>query len=146
MVHIIMTIDSINTRKDVADNLSKTLGTDVSPASEVDAEYGDTVLHIDNDGETQVYVADGAVQMPNVGAVDYDIESWGSLQETSNVGASGNQYPRDVADQESASIGSDTAFHGTETQRRDESTNVSLEPNERKVGQGFIDRALSQSE
>lgn len=141
-----MTIDSINTRKDVADNLSRTLGTDVSPASEVDAEYGDTVLHINNDGETQAYVAEGAVQRPDIGEVGYDIESWGSRQEDSSIGASGNQYPGDVADQESASLGSDTAFHGTETQARDESTNVSLEPGERKVGQGFIDRALSQSD
>ena len=139
-----MTIDSINTRKDVADDLSTTLGTDVVPAQDADAEYGDTVFYVENDGETQAYVADGSVQRPDVGNIDYDLESWGSLQEDSAVGASGNQYPDDVAEQESASLGADTAFMGTETQGRDETTDVDLESDPRKPGQGFIDRALEQ--
>ena len=37
-----MTLDSIDTRKDVADNLSRTLGTEVAPAMDADTEYGDT--------------------------------------------------------------------------------------------------------
>ena len=141
-----MTIDSINTRKDVADDLSRTLGTEVYPADDADAEYGHTVFHIDNDGETQAYVADGPVQRSDVGEVDYEIVSWGSLQEGSSIGASGHQYSGDVAETEAASLGSDTAFMGTETQGRDETTDVSLEPGERKAGAGFIRRALSQDQ
>jgi|GEM_PF-1476193 len=146
IVNITMTIDSINTRKDVADDLSRTLGTEVAPAIDADPEYGDTVLYVENDGEVQAYVAEGSVQRPDVGNIDYDVENWGSLQESSNVAASGNQYPGEVADKEADSLGSDTAFMGTETQGRNETTDVSLEPGERKAGAGFIRRALSQDQ
>lgn len=140
-----MELDSINTRKDVSEDLSETFGTDVKPAKEADASYGDTVLYVENGDDVEAYVAEGSVQRPDVGSRD-DIVQWGTLQESGTVGASGNQYPSDVGDEVSAAYGADVAMQGDEIQGRDETTDVDLESDPRKPGQGFIDRTLEHDQ
>jgi len=90
-----MTMDTIRTRKDVADDLSENLGTEVTPAGSADAEYGDTLIFAEVGGETQAYLAEGAVQNTAVGDVDY-IEQWGTLSEDSKLGATANQYSGEI--------------------------------------------------
>lgn len=138
-----MTMDTIRTRKDVAKDLSQKLGTKVAPAGSADPEYGDTLIFADVDGETQAYLANGAVQNTAMGEADY-VEQWGVLSDDSNLGATANQYSGEIPDEVAAMYESDVAFQGKEVQRRDETTDVSLEPETREAGEGFVERALEE--
>lgn len=140
-----MTIDTIRTKKTVSEDLSKNLGTSVRPAKNSDPEYGDTLVFAEVDGETQAYLADGPVQNSAIGDVDY-VQNWGVLLEDSNLGATANQYAGEVPDNVAAMYDSDIAVKRDEIQGRDESTNVSLEPETRESGQGFVERALETGE
>lgn len=138
-----MTMDTIRTRKDVAEDLSQKVGTEVAPAGSVDPEYGDTLIFADIDGETQAYLADGAVQNTAIGEADY-VEQWGVISDDSKLGATANQYSGETQDELAAMYESDIAVQDNEVQRRDETTNVSLEPETRETGEGFVERALEE--
>lgn len=138
----IMANNSIRTRKDVAKDLSQNLGTEVAPAQHADAELGDTLIYANNNGEIEAYVADGSVQRPAIGEVDY-VENWGTFVDDSGS-ASANQYKDEIPDNVGVMLESDIAAMDTEIQRRDETTNVSHEYEAPSPGQGFIDRALEE--
>lgn len=138
-----MTMDTIRTRKDVADDLSENLGTEVAPAGSADAEYGGTLIFAEVGGETQAYLAEGAVQNTAVGDVDY-IEQWGILSEDSKLGATANQYSGEIPDQVAALLESDVAVQGKEVQRRNEITEASLEPNSSESGDRFVEATLDE--
>ena len=140
-----MTIDTIRTRKTVADDLSQKLGTEVAPANSADAEYGDTLIFADVDGETQAYLAEGAVQHQAQSKADYVVNA-GLLEEDGNLGATAGQYHGDIPDNLAAMYGADIAVMGDNIQGRDENTDVSLEPDNRKAGEGFIKRTLEEGE
>lgn len=138
-----MNLDSIRTKKDVADDLSENLGTRVAPAESVEAEYGDSLIFAEIEGETQAYLAEGALQNSAAGDVDY-IEQWGVISESSNFGASANQYSGEVPDQVASMLESDVAAKGKEIQGRDEFTEASLEPETNQPGDRFVESALDE--
>jgi len=140
-----MTMDTIRTRKDVADSLSETLETEVSPAKSADPEYGNTLIFADVDGETQAYVADGAVQNEAQRKLDYVLDA-GLLEQDGNLGATAGQYHGEIPDNVATMYEADIAVIGDKVQGRDESTDVSLGSSSKEPGDGFIERALDEGE
>lgn len=140
-----MTMDTIRTRKDVADSLSQTLDTEVVPAKSADLEYGNTLIFADVDGGTQAYVADGAVQNEAQGKLDYVLDA-GLLEQDGNLGATAGQYHGEIPDNVATMYEADIAVMGDKVQGRDGSTAVSLESSSKEPGDGFIERALDEGE
>jgi len=131
-------VDQIRTERDVEQYLSSALNTNVSKAETVDSpSTGDTLLYVDNNGATEAYIAEGAIQNTLAGNVD-EIEEYGVLVKE-GASATANKYDSTVADNVTAMLDGDIAIGKMNFQKRNESTNVNLEP---KREDGFVRRAL----
>lgn len=121
--------------------LSAELGTGVYRAEEVTDEIGkgDTLMMVETGEEVQAYVAEGPLQAPDVAE---EIEQHGVIG-TGEASATANQYDSEVADQVAAMYGVNIASMDGNFQRRDESTDVSLEP---EGEDEFVERALENHE
>jgi len=88
-------------------------------------EKGDTLMVVEAEAGRQAYVIDGPVQTPQVGDTD-EVLDYGVFG-TGEASATAQQYDSVVADSVSAMHGTNFASMNGNFQRRDESTDVSLE-------------------
>lgn len=86
---------------------------------------GDTLMVVQQEGEKEAYVLEGAVQAPQVGNTDEALD-YGIIG-TGEASATANQYNFEVADNVNAMHGTNVAAGNGNFQRRDETTDVSLE-------------------
>ena len=90
-----------------------------------DIEKGDTLMVVQEGGEAEAYVVEGPVQAPQVGKTD-EVIDYGTFG-TGEASATANQYDFKVADSVNAMRGTNLAAGNGNFQRRDETTDVSLE-------------------
>lgn len=98
---------------------------DETNVAKQDIEQGDTFMVVQEDGMQQAYVVDGPVQAPQVGDTD-EVVDYGVIG-TGEASATANQYDFEVADNVNAMHGTNIAAGNNNFQKRDETTDVSLE-------------------
>jgi hypothetical protein len=133
----------MQTKAGYANKKSEDFGVEVVPAEHADVSEGDTLYFAQQGGETQAYVAKGNVPRTKLAEKD-EIRDWGKVLDDPDLGVTANVYDLNNLDEISAYFEADVAFEGTGTQRRDESTEVSLEDSQSTPSDGFISRTLEE--
>ena len=98
---------------------------DETNVAKQDIEQGDTFMVVQEGGMRQAYVVDGPVQAPQVGDTD-EVVDYGVIG-TGEASATANQYDFEVVDNVNAMYGTNVAAGNKNFQKRDETTDVSLE-------------------
>lgn len=136
-------MDRMQTKAGYANKKSEDFGVEVVPAEQADVSEGDTLYFAEQCGETQAYVAKGNVPRTKLAEND-EITGWGNVVDDPDLGVSANVYDLNNLDEIAAYFEADVAFGGNGAQRRDESTEVSLENNQSAPSDGFISRTLEE--
>lgn len=136
-------MDRMQTKAGYANKKSEEFGVEVVPAEHADVSEGDTLYFAEQGGETQAYVAKGNVPRTKLAKND-EITDWGNVVDDPDLGISANVYDLNNLDEVAAYFEADVAFERTSSQRRDESTEVSLENKQSALSDGFISRTLEK--
>lgn len=136
-------MDRMQTKAGYANKKSEEFGVEVVPAEHADVSEGDTLYFAEQGGETQAYVAKGNVPRTKLAKND-EITDWGNVVDDPDLGISANVYDLNNLDEVAAYFEADVAFERTSSQRRDESTEVSLENKQSAPSDGFISRTLEK--
>lgn len=138
-------MESIQTKAGYANNQSEQFDASVVPGEHATVSEGDTVYFVEQDNEIEAYVAKETLGRGQLSKLE-GLVNWGVAREDPNLGATANQYDLDQLDEIASAYGADVAFDREQTQRRDETTNVSLDKKEQTPEDGFIGRALEEGE